>query len=120
MERLLVGLHAPCGGQRWRPGIEAVGIPYRAGDAFAFRDQLHVVVATGGEARGQSRNRASANQVESRFQNHPGGLESDREVSISGHSENAADSQGSRSTPSSLGNERRASGTISPRNESFR
>src|ERR1051326_1244675 len=48
------------------------------------REHMAAIGRRGGEARGQSRNRASAgNQVESRFQNHPGGLESDREVSIS-------------------------------------
>ena len=82
------------------------------------REHMAAIGRRGGEARGQSRNRASGS-VDSRFQNHPGGLESDREVSIGGHADNADDTHSPRSTPS-LGNERRASSTIPPRNESFR
>ena|SRR5690242_4162678 len=82
------------------------------------REHMAAIGRRGGEARGQSRNRTSGS-VDSRFQNHPGGLESDREVAIGGHADNTADTHGLRSTPS-LGNERRASSTIPPRNESFR
>src|SRR5690242_7293890 len=83
------------------------------------REHMAAIGRRGGEARGQSRNRTSGS-VDSRFQNHPGGLESDREVSIGGHSDSStADTQGSRN-PSSLGNERRASSSLPPRNESFR
>jgi general stress protein YciG len=84
------------------------------------REHMAAIGRRGGEARGQSRNRTNATgtshthgtSIESRFQNHPGGLESDREVSIGGHSENnTADTHGSRGS-SSLGNERRASSLI--------
>lgn len=78
------------------------------------REHMAAIGRRGGEARGQSRNRTSATttSIESRFQNHPGGLESDREVAIGGHSENnTADTHGSRGS-STLGNERRASSLI--------
>ena len=84
------------------------------------REHMAAIGRRGGEARGQSRNRTNATtshtsshtSIESRFQNHPGGLESDREVAIGGHSENnSADSHGSRGS-STLGNERRASSLI--------
>ncbi|HYM21767.1 MAG TPA: KGG domain-containing protein [Vicinamibacterales bacterium] len=82
------------------------------------REHMAAIGRRGGEARGQSRNRTSGS-VDSRFQNHPGGLESDREVSIGGHSDSStADTQGSRNP--SLGNERRASSAIPSRNETFR
>src|SRR5215471_6065709 len=68
------------------------------------REHMAAIGRRGGEARGQSRNRTNTTgththgtSIESRFQNHPGGLESDREVSIGGHSENnTADTHGSR------------------------
>lgn len=84
------------------------------------REHMAAIGRRGGEARGQSRNRSGSNvtSIDSRFQNHPGGLESDREVSIGSHSENTADTHGSRGG-NSLGNERRAANPI-PRNESFR
>lgn len=80
------------------------------------REHMAAIGRRGGEARGQSRNRTSTTtshtSIESRFQNHPGGLESDREVAIGGHSENnTADTHGSRGS-STLGNERRASSLI--------
>lgn len=81
------------------------------------REHMAAIGRRGGEARGQSRNRTNAStshstSIESRFQNHPGGLESDREVAIGGHSENnTADTHGSRGS-STLGNERRASSLI--------
>jgi hypothetical protein len=80
------------------------------------REHMAAIGRRGGEARGQSRNRTntttSHTSIESRFQNHPGGLESDREVAIGGHSENnTADAHGSRGS-STLGNERRASSLI--------
>src|SRR5215475_10658510 len=59
------------------------------------REHMAAIGRRGGEARGQSRNRANAGthshtaSIESRFQHHPGGLESDREVAIGGHSENS-------------------------------
>jgi general stress protein YciG len=81
------------------------------------REHMAAIGRRGGEARGQSRNRSNTStsshgaSIESRFQHHPGGLESDREVAIGGHAENnTADAHGSRGT--SLGNERRASSTI--------
>ncbi len=82
------------------------------------REHMAAIGRRGGEARGQSRNRSNASStsshgasIESRFQHHPGGLESDREVAIGGHAENnTADAHGSRGN--SLGNERRASSTI--------
>jgi general stress protein YciG len=85
------------------------------------REHMAAIGRRGGEARGQSRSRnsGSVTPIDSRFQKHPGGLESDREVAIGGQTDSAAaDTHGSRS-PSSLGNERRASSPI-PRNESFR
>jgi len=81
------------------------------------REHMAAIGRRGGEARGQSRNRSSGSvshtaSIDSRFHHHPGGLESDREVTISGHSESTtADTHGSRSTPS-LGNERHASSVI--------
>ncbi|HEV8448297.1 MAG TPA: KGG domain-containing protein [Gemmatimonadaceae bacterium] len=84
------------------------------------REHMAAIGRRGGEARGQSRNRNTAGatshthgtSIESRYQNHPGGLESDREVAIGGHAENnTADAHGSRGS-SSLGNERRASSLI--------
>lgn len=84
------------------------------------REHMAAIGRRGGEARGQSRNRNNAGatshshgtSIESRYQNHPGGLESDREVAIGGHTENnTADTHGSRGS-SSLGNERRASSLI--------
>jgi uncharacterized protein len=80
------------------------------------REHMAAIGRRGGEARGQSRNRTNAatshTSIESRFQHHPGGLESDREVAIGGHSENnTADTHGSRGS-STLGNERRASSLI--------
>jgi uncharacterized protein len=82
------------------------------------REHMAAIGRRGGEARGQSRNRAggashttSTGSIDSRFQHHPGGLESDREVAIGGHSDNTADTHGSRGG-SSLGNERRASSLI--------
>jgi hypothetical protein len=82
------------------------------------REHMAAIGRRGGEARGQSRNRSNSSStsshgasIESRFQHHPGGLEGDREVAIGGHAENnTADAHGSRGT--SLGNERRASSTI--------
>jgi general stress protein YciG len=82
------------------------------------REHMAAIGRRGGEARGQSRNRSNASStsshgasIESRFQHHPGGLESDREVAIGGHAENnTADAHGSRGT--SLGNERRAASAI--------
>src|SRR5215813_952078 len=71
------------------------------------REHMAAIGRRGGEARGQSRNRANATShstshstsIDSRFQHHPGGLESDREVAIGGHSDsNAADTRGSRGT----------------------
>src|SRR5690348_15366744 len=82
------------------------------------REHMAAIGRRGGEARGQARNRGTSS-VDSRFQNHPGGLESDREVAIGGQSDVAADTHGSRGNVSPLGNERRASSNI-PRNESFR
>jgi general stress protein YciG len=83
------------------------------------REHMAAIGRRGGEARGQSRNRATASthttshstSIESRFQHHPGGLESDREVSIGGHADNTADTHSSRGA-SALGNERRASNVI--------
>ncbi len=81
------------------------------------REHMAAIGRRGGEARGQSRNRSNtgnASHVSSidRFQHHPGGLESDREVAIGGHSDNnTADTHGSRNNPS-LGNERRASSVL--------
>src|SRR5689334_24327808 len=57
------------------------------------REHMAAIGRRGGEARGQSRNRTSGS-VDSRFQNHPGGLESDREVAIGGHADNTADTHG--------------------------
>jgi len=82
------------------------------------REHMAAIGRRGGEARGQSRNRSNSSStsshgasIESRFQQHPGGLESDREVAIGGHTENnTADAHGSRGN--SLGNERRASSVI--------
>jgi general stress protein YciG len=84
------------------------------------REHMAAIGRRGGEARGQSRNRANTSSshssshnasIESRFQHHPGGLEGDREVAIGGHSDNTADTRGTRGT-SPLGNERHASGVI--------
>ena len=81
------------------------------------REHMAAIGRRGGEARGQSRNRSTAGSSShvstiDRFQHHPGGLESDREVAIGGHSENkTADTHGSRSNPS-LGNERHASSLL--------
>jgi uncharacterized protein len=83
------------------------------------REHMAAIGRRGGEARGQSRNRSGAAtsgshvpSIDSRYQPHPGGLESDREVAIGGHSENTtADTHGSR-TNTTLGNERRASSVL--------
>src|SRR5262249_33105219 len=77
------------------------------------REHMAAIGRRGGEARGQSRNRSNAGSsshvsTNDRFQHHPGGLESDREVAIGGHSENkTADTHSTRNNPS-LGNERHA------------
>jgi uncharacterized protein len=82
------------------------------------REHMAAIGRRGGEARGQSRNRSTstgsghASSIDSRYQPHPGGLESDREVAIGGHSESTtADTHGSR-TNTTLGNERRASSVL--------
>ncbi len=80
------------------------------------REHMAAIGRRGGEARGQSRNRstvgAGASHTIERFTHHPGGLESDREVSIGGHSDKSTvDTHGSR-TNTTLGNERRASSVL--------
>ncbi len=79
------------------------------------REHMAAIGRRGGEARGQSRNRATTGShtgTIDRFQHHPGGLESDREVSIGGHSDTTkADTRGPH-TNTTLGNERRASSVL--------
>lgn len=83
------------------------------------REHMAAIGRRGGEARGQSRNRSGAGSSSShvstidRFQHHPGGLESDREVSIGGHSDKTSVDTRNTHSNTTLGNERRASSLLS-------
>jgi uncharacterized protein len=98
------------------------------------REHMAAIGRRGGEARGQSRGRGVAqantgagNSLEGSFQNSRGNASADRQVAIDNQSEGVnANTQGTRGGNSSLGGERRASGTAgngntdsSTRDESF-
>jgi general stress protein YciG len=94
------------------------------------RDHMAAIGRRGGEARGHSRARSTAqtntagigSSSEGSFQNTRGGIQnSERQVAINNQSEGVnANLQGNRGGNSSLGGERRPQGTEPPsRNESF-
>jgi general stress protein YciG len=93
------------------------------------REHMAAIGRRGGEARGHSRGRSSAqtnsageeNSLEGGFQNTRGGVSPDRQVAIDKETEGVnTNTQGTRGGNSSLGGERRPQGgDIASRNETF-